>query len=415
MTSAATQDVNENYQKQGDAAFQEGDLELASALYKQALEISPNDAWAEYSLAEVRKCQGKNESAVRHYTNSLELEPFNNSPFIQLLFTKVKPEQLNAVATIYQQLSASRPNNPWANVRLGDILTKQKKVTDAITSYKAASYKLLKNNYPSYVQYHWDSDAVSEPTYIVIGPMKTATSALYEYINQHPKVLPSIKKEIHFFNEPAKLAYGKEWYLSHFPPISSGSDYVTGEASPGYIVNHVHDTVFSMFPKAKIIALVRDPVARAFSHYTHNCKHGFERRSFSDAIAVELQTLELLNKGIPLDSIAKRWTWNKTPGYVLLGLYLHFLQQWYTAFPTDQILVISNQSLLHHPATTMQKVFSFLDLDEHTVPNYPKHNAGSYDLTEIPSNLKRRLQDFFQPYEENLYNFLSAENKQFLD
>lgn len=414
MINTATKEVGESFQEKGDTAFRKGDLEMAAAFYKQALEINSDDAWAEYSLAEVYKRQGNFKSAAYHYTNSLKLEPFGNSPFIQLLFTRVKPEQLDPIAAFYQQLTISKPDNPWASVRLGDILTKQRKVEEAIAAYKAASKKLLKNKYPNYVSDRLADTHPAEPTYIIIGPMKTATSALYEYINQHPKVLPSIKKEIHFFSDPYRLAYGKDWYLAHFPPTNPESGYITGEASPGYIVNHVHNTVANLFPKVKIIALVRNPVDRAFSHYTHNCKHGFERRSFIEAVTAELEILEGITNNTSLDRIAKTWDWNSHPGYVLLGLYAHFLQQWYTAFPSEQILIISNNALSARPAEIMQQVFSFLNLANHNESSYPQHNASSYDSKTIDAKLKERLTAFYNPYERRLEDFLASGEKLFL-
>lgn len=419
--STVEENSQKSYQQQGDIAFKEGSLAVAASLYSRALEANPQDSWAEYSLAEVYRCQGDLVRATHHYTQSLKLDPFSRSPFIQLLFTKVSPQQLDPIVNFYRQLSTAKPRNPWASVRLGDLLTKQRNMQGAIASYKSASYKLLQNNSPDYVSRYWDNAAsddiaLSEPTYIIIGPMKTATSALYEYINQHPKVLPSIKKEIHFFNDASKLSYGKDWYLSHFPPISPSSGYITGEASPGYIVNNVHNTVFSLFPKVKIIALVREPTARAFSHYTHNCKHGFERRSFADAITAELTVLDRLQKGTSLDIIAKTWSWDKYPGYVLLGLYVHFLQQWYTAFPNDQILVVNNQTLLDQPAITMQQVFQFLQLGEHSEPSYPKHNTSNYTpATKLDTPTEGRLKEFFRPYEHRLQEFLHGTEKLYLD
>jgi len=413
MTDADERDPDRDYQKEGDIAFKEGDIATAASLYKRAIERNPQDAWAEYSLAEVYKCQGDLARATHHYAQSLKLDPFGSSSFIQLLFTKVSAQQLNPIVDFYQQLSASKPENPWASVRLGDLLTKQGNVKDAIASYKAASYKLLHNNYPNYVSRHWDSRLSSEPAYIIIGPMKTATSALYEYINQHPKVLPSIKKEIHFFNDAEKLSYGKAWYRSHFPPIQPSSGYITGEASPGYIVNYVHDVVYDMFPNAKIIALVRDPVARAFSHYTHNCRHGFERRSFIDAVFTELALLQSLGPDDNIDTIAKKWNWNRAPGYVLLGLYVHFLRQWYSSFPAEQILVIHNSSLQSQPQETMKGVFSFLGIDQYVVPNYPRHNVGSYDSKVIAPNVKVALTKFFEPHQETLHRFLASKKQLF--
>ncbi len=385
-----------------------GDIFLEQELWKEAifyynrvLKINPDLALIHYNLAEAYKAIKNQDRAVKHYTKVLRIDPFNNSAFIQLMFLQVTPSQLEDVASGYQDLSKKEPKNPWVNVKLGDVLTRQNKINQAIASYQAASRKLTAKSRPDYVAKYWELAKPAEPSFIIIGPMKTATSALYEYINKHPQVLPCIEKEIHFFNNSYKYPHGKDWYLAHFPLIPEDKHFITGEASPGYIVNNVQRRVFEMFPKVKLIALIRNPVERAFSHYQHNVKHGFERRSFEDAVSSELEVLKSVKD--PAEA-AKKWQWGVHPGYLLIGFYYYFLKQWLDIFPKEQILIINNQDLLVDPSATMKQVFEFLELPERLESEYPKYYSGSYN--PIEDEMRQTLSDVFQPHNQKLEEYL---------
>ena len=319
---------------------------------------------------------------------------------------QVTPEQLEGVVACYQQLSQREPKNPWVHVKLGDVLTRQNKIDEAISSYQSASRKLTQMSRPDYVAKHWDRAKPAEPSFIIIGPMKTATSALYKYINQHPQVLPCIEKEVHFFSNNNKYPHGKDWYIAHFPLIPEGENFITGEASPGYIVNNVQKRVFDMFPQIKPIALIRDPVDRAFSHYQHNVKHGFERRSFKDAINSELEVLKSVEN--PAEA-AKKWRWGRHPGYLLIGFYYYFLKQWLDIFPKEQFLIVNNQDLLINPSATMKQVFKFLGLPEHLEAEYPKYYAGSY--RPIEQEMRETLSNVFRPHNQKLEEYLNLDLK----
>ena len=394
------------YQDLGDIFFKQRKLERAISSYHQALKINPKVSLIHYNLAEAYKSKGQKDEAIKHYTKAIQIEPFNNSAFIQLMFMQVKPNQLEELVSCYRQLSKREPDNPWVNVKLGDVLTRQKKIDEAIASYQAASRKLTKMSRPDYVAKHWDRAKPAEPSFIIIGPMKTATSALYEYINKHPQVLPCIEKEVHFFSNNNKYPHGKDWYIAHFPLIPEGEQFITGEASPGYIVNNVQQRVFEMFPQIKPIALIRDPVDRAFSHYQHNVKHGFERRSFEDAISSELEVLKSVEN--PAEA-AKKWKWGVHPGYLLIGFYYYFLKQWLDIFPREQFLIINNQDLLVDPSATMKQVFKFLGLPEHLEANYPKYYAGSY--APIEEEMRQTLSNVFRPHNLKLEEYLNLDLK----
>lgn len=392
------------YQQLGDICWSQGKLAKAILYYEKAIGIEPNNGILLYNMAEIYKSQKRLDRAAKHYIKALQVEPFNNSPFIQLMYMKLIPTQLDELVAFYQQLSQSKPNNPWVNVKLGNVLTKQGKIKAAIASYQTATYKMTKKFNPEYVAKYWEQAKPTEPKFIIIGPMKTATSALYEYINQHPLVLPCIEKEIHFFNDPHKFSYGKDWYKAHFPLIPPGASFITGEASPGYIVNNVQDKVFQMFPKIKAIALIRNPVDRALSHYQHNVKHGFERRTFPEAISSELEVVKSWNNPKEVLQVSN---WRGNTGYVLIGFYYYFLQQWLDVFPQEQFLIINNQDLLVNPESTMEQVFQFLGLDHHTAQEYPKYNSNSYN--PIDENIRLQLADVFRPHNQKLEELLQRQ------
>ncbi|MBN3958895.1 MAG: sulfotransferase domain-containing protein [Nostoc sp. NMS8] len=140
---------------------------------------------------------------------------------------------------------------------------------------------------------------------------KAGTSSLYYYLYQHPQILPASDKELHFFNKYFDL--GVDWYLAHFPPLPVEEGFLTGEATPWYLGSYeVEKRVFQLFPKIKLIAILRNPVTRAISQYNMSLKSMKEHRTLEVAMTSELEIL----KGIadPTQVIEKYWQTGK--GYL---------------------------------------------------------------------------------------------------
>ena len=131
------------------------------------------------------------------------------------------------------------------------------------------------------------------PDFIVIGCQKCATTSLYDYLIQHPNISSATEKEIHFFDSNYNV--GITWYRSFFPTVFSKQfsklrkeKFVTGEASPMYIFNPiVSKRILSILPNVKLIAILRNPIDRAYSHYNMQVKNGYETLSFEEAIKNE--------------------------------------------------------------------------------------------------------------------------------
>lgn len=236
------------------------------------------------------------------------------------------------------------------------------------------------------------------PDFLIIGGTKCGTTSLYEYLCDHPQVLPAIWKEIEYFRFPER---GREWYLAHFPRLPHTGTWLTGEASTCYFaMAEVKHLIRAAYPNVRLIALVRDPVAKAISHCHHDRKLGCEQRSVAVALQRELDLLE--GKPEPWRDAGEFWRTER--GYVWLGLYAPFLEDWLRVFPREQLLILPSDDLYRDPATTLARVHAHLGLPDHHLPGYPIHLEGSYDKKRVDEDapLRARLTRFFQPYQERL-------------
>ncbi|NIQ15891.1 MAG: sulfotransferase, partial [Candidatus Dadabacteria bacterium] len=128
------------------------------------------------------------------------------------------------------------------------------------------------------------------PNYLIIGGQKCGTNSLYAYLANHPNVRPALTKEIRFFDKYYQR--GINWYKVCFPfkfdqNLHKGS-IIAGEATERYLeYPHAPKRVREALPHVKLILLLRNPVDRAYSHYSMRFKAGKEKLSFEDAIDKE--------------------------------------------------------------------------------------------------------------------------------
>src|SRR5699024_1535416 len=124
----------------------------------------------------------------------------------------------------------------------------------------------------------------TSPNFMIIGAAKSGTTSLFQYLAQHPSIVPSAKKEIKYFGMSNQIK-GLRWYLNHFPKKNKVKNKLTFEATPTYLYRAKQSPkqIVKVFPDIKFIALLRDPMKRAFSHWTWYQKHSkFKTRSYED-------------------------------------------------------------------------------------------------------------------------------------
>jgi hypothetical protein len=206
------------------------------------------------------------------------------------------------------------------------------------------------------------------PDFLVIGAQKAGTTALYAYLRWHPGITGPSWKEVSFFDR--HWWRGETWYRGQFP-LRSGTRLV-GEASPSYLFHPLApERVHALVPKAKLVALLRDPVARAYSHYQHEVALGREPLSFEDALAAEEERTRGELERLVADPRA--WSgawWDHT--YASRGRYAEQLERWYAVFPRAQLLVVRTEDLGGRPAETYASILEFLGAPPHALDDYPR-------------------------------------------
>jgi Sulfotransferase domain len=229
------------------------------------------------------------------------------------------------------------------------------------------------------------------PDFLILGAQKAGTTALYAYLRWHPQITGPSFKEVSFFDR--HYTRGERWYRAHLPVRRRG---LVGEASPSYLFHPLApERVARMLPDARLIALLRNPVDRAFSHYQHEVALGREQLSFADALAREQERMDGELEHMLRDPVyfSHAW-WNYT--YVARGRYAQQLERWFAAFPREQVLVLLTDDLAADTAGTYRRVLDFLSVDPRGLDSYPRIFEREYG--EMSPKTRARLEvEFAEP------------------
>jgi hypothetical protein len=251
------------------------------------------------------------------------------------------------------------------------------------------------------------------PDFIILGGVKCGATALYETLAQHPQILPALRPDVHFFDRHHER--GLRWYRRHFPLIPygfgkqlvSGRPVLTGEASPHYLFHpHVPWRLHATIPHAKLIVLLRNPVARAFAHYRHNVSQYLETLPFAEALAREEDRLRedrarLQRNELHLSTDYQHYS------YAAAGRYFDQLAAYHALFAKEQSLILKSEEFYAKPGLTMQKVLAFLGLGH----NLPAAMSLPRIAPEppVPTGAAERLRTTFAPHNHCLYEYLGED------
>jgi hypothetical protein len=258
----------------------------------------------------------------------------------------------------------------------------------------------------------------SLPDFLVIGGMRCGTSSLYKYLGYHPDVAASLRKEIHYFTIDHPL--GERWYRLHFPMRLRKSLYrafakrslLTFEATPDYIF-HPYSAAWAhdLVPEAKVIALLRNPVSRAISHYIHNVHRGVEGLSFQEALLAEperlSEDLERLREN-PEDPCTNFREYS----YVARGIYVDQLQMWERFYTRDRLLVVTSEDLYERPAQAYREILDFLELrrwEPDRFLNYDRLWGRERPKVAISDESRSWLEERFGLPNKRLYEWLGRD------
>ena len=251
------------------------------------------------------------------------------------------------------------------------------------------------------------------PNFIVIGGQRCGSTSLHTILGGHPQVLEASHKELHFFDN--NHLRGLDFYRRLFPLREHmavrgrrlGAPVVTGEASPYYIFHPaVPARVAAALPDVKLVAVLRDPVDRAHSHYQLAVRGGKEALGFSLALDAEPGRLEGEEERLLADPsyISEP---HRRHSYMARGIYVDQLRRWHEYFPREQVLVIRSEDLFTDTETVYGQVSDFLGLQRHRRGFFESRNRVSYD--RMAAATRQRLRDHFAEPNQRLYEYLGRD------
>lgn len=217
------------------------------------------------------------------------------------------------------------------------------------------------------------------PDFLVIGAPKAGTTALHAALAQHPGLYMSPVKEPKFFLSdgppPARGGPGDAqtyrehvWRRPDYEALFGGAAAGTlcGESTPLYLYDRAaHRRIHALIPDAKLIAVLRDPVERAHSNWTHLWSAGLE--PIGDFVRACDEEPHRIKAG-----------WASFWHYTGLGRYGEQLEHLYQVFPRGQVLVLRYLSMVDNPAETLDRICAFLGVEPGIISCLPRENVTAH-------------------------------------
>ena len=242
------------------------------------------------------------------------------------------------------------------------------------------------------------------PNFLIIGAAKAGTTALHEYLQQHPQIYMTPTKETNFFAFEGEVinfqGCGDEalkdfsitdlnTYQAQFSQVNH--ELAIGEACPSYLyLPQAALRIKKYIPHARLIVILRNPIERAYANFLHIVRD--DREPHQDfALALQEEATRIADNW--------EWFWH----YKQLGFYSKQLQRYYELFPTNQIEVYLYEDLKKKPLELLQNIFHFLEVDATFSPDMalrpnksgmPKNQIIHQILTK-PNPLKTFLKPLF--------------------
>lgn len=252
------------------------------------------------------------------------------------------------------------------------------------------------------------------PGFLIVGAQRCGTTSLYRALSAHPAVLKAFAhKGVHYFD----VAYERKlsWYQAHFPlrvraravARAVGGPAMTFESSPYYMFHPLaaariaHD-----LPAVRLLVLVRDPVARAYSAYTHELARGFESEPFERAL--ELENARLAGEGERIvnqpDYLSHS---HRHHAYRGRGQYIEQIERLEALFGRDRIHVIDSGDFFAEPKRVYDSALDFLGLPHRGYPVFERHNARP--RAPLAQSVRAALDTHFVPYDARLAAWLGTQ------
>lgn len=189
------------------------------------------------------------------------------------------------------------------------------------------------------------------PTFVLGGAPKAGTTSVYHYLDQHPQVCMSARKETSVFIDDRSLEWLSENYYRHYDGEPAVGEASAGTLGAPEVTQRVHETL----PEVQLIFVLRDPVERLYSHFTF------------------LQGEQAIDPDTSFSRLIRSETdWRNT--LIDLGRYHKHLTRFEKYFDRDQMLVLLFDDLKADDEAFMKRIFRFIEVDSSFRPSFDIQN-----------------------------------------
>ena len=234
-----------------------------------------------------------------------------------------------------------------------------------------------------------------EPGFLVIGTKRGGSTSCYDWIVRHPQVAPCLTgKGTHYFD--VNYGRGEAWFRSGFP-AQRAPWRITGEGSPYYMFHPLAaERIAATLPQVRLIAVLRDPVERAWSHHKYELARGNETLAFADALDTEPERLAGEEERLRADPAYDSYEW-RYHAYLRRGHYAEQLAHLFDHVDRERVLVLRSEELFADPHEQLARVWAFLGLDRVDLDGLRPQKVGVV-VSAVPEEQRERLQAYYAPH-----------------
>ena len=251
----------------------------------------------------------------------------------------------------------------------------------------------------------------ARPDFLLVGAQRCGTTSLFRALLSHPNVMrANLLKGVNYFDVNADRSMA--WYRAHFPlarttrhRAAPGQDHAQVFEASGYYMFHPHAPrrIVEALPGVKVVAMVRDPVERAFSAYKHEFARGFETEPLARALALEDERVVPELARMQADPHYQSDVY-RHQAYRRRGHYAEQLQRFVDGLGADHVHVVQSERFFTEPEQEYGRLLDFLELPRVMPATFDRYNPRP--SAPLDPAVARRLREHFEPYDAALEAFL---------
>ena len=221
-------------------------------------------------------------------------------------------------------------------------------------------------------------------SFLVCGAQKCGTTALAAYLRQHPKIHLPEAKELHFFDDETQTWPEPDLNALHRHFQAAEANQLWGEATPISLYwDSAAERIWRYNSKMRLIAILRNPIERAYSHWAMEHQRGNDPLNF--ALALEQEEARC-REALPLQ--------HRVFSYVDRGYYSSQLRRLWRFFGREQVLVLRQEELRHTPEVCLDRIWQHLSIPSGPAITLLERHNGHYDCP-MPRASREQLRKIY--------------------